>query len=95
VDHAFPEASDRVLIDWIDALPAGPGPVVAEVAASARAALGDHRLVELTVTVGATWMLNRLATGLRLPTSAETFLKLGELGFADHLIEERTEGNRS
>lgn len=83
VDHTFPEASDRALIDWIDALTAGPGPVDADVAATARAELGDHRLVELTVTVGATWMLNRLATSLQLPTSDETFLKLGELGFAD------------
>jgi AhpD family alkylhydroperoxidase len=95
VDHTFADASDRALIDWIDALTGGPGPVDAEVAVRARAELGDHRLVELTVTVGATWMLNRLATGLRLPTSDETLLKLGELGFADHLIEEHTEGNRS
>jgi AhpD family alkylhydroperoxidase len=103
VDHAFPDASDRALIDWIDALTAGPGPVDTEVAASARAALGDHRLVELTVTVGATWMLNRLATGLRLPTAAETFLKLRELGFAeapqqpdiDHVTEEHSEGRPS
>lgn len=83
VEHAFPETPDRALIDWIDALTAGPGPIAAGVAAAAHAELGDHRLVELTVTVGTTWMLNRLATSLRLPTSDETILKLSELGFAD------------
>ena len=50
----------------------------------ARDELGDHRLVELTVTVGTTWLLNRLATGLRLPTSDDTFTKLSELGFAGY-----------
>jgi len=45
------------------------------------------------VTVGATWMLNRFATSLRLPTSDETFMKLGALGFANVITE--TEGSRS
>jgi hypothetical protein len=54
------------------------------VAEAGRAGLGDHQLVEVTVTVGATWLLNRMATGLRLPTSDETFTKLGELGFAGY-----------
>ena len=83
VDESFTDAADRALIAWIDALTAGPGPVDPAVAAQARAELGDHQLVELTVTVGATWLLNRLATGLRLPTSDETVRQLSELGFDD------------
>jgi AhpD family alkylhydroperoxidase len=81
VDEVFSGTSDLALIGWIDALTAGPGPVDGQVADTARAELGDHQLVELTVTVGATWLLNRLATGLRLPTSDETFTRLSELGF--------------
>lgn len=81
VEEVFPDPSDQALIGWIDALTGGPGAVDAAVAEAARAALGDHQLVELTLTVGATWLLNRLATGLRLPTSDETFTRLNELGF--------------
>lgn len=82
---SFPDAADRALIAWIDALTAGPGPVDGSTAENARAELGDHRLVELTVTVGATWLLNRMATGLRLPTSDDALRRLGELGFEDTL----------
>ena len=95
VGEVFPRESDRALIGWIDALTGGPGPVDSRVADTARVELGDHRLVELTVTVGATWLLNRLATGLRLPTSDETFTKLRELGFngygPDQTIDRPTE----
>jgi hypothetical protein len=38
-------------------------------------------LVELTVTVGVTMLLNRFATGLGLPTSAETVAKLADHGY--------------
>ncbi len=80
VGDAFPEARDRDLIAWIDALSTGRGAVDDEISDRAREALGEHQLVELTVTVGATILLNRLATGLRLPTSEDTIRQLAELG---------------
>jgi AhpD family alkylhydroperoxidase len=80
VGDGFAEARDRDLIAWIDALSTGRGAVDDEISDRAREALGEHQLVELTVTVGATILLNRLATGLRLPTSDDTIRQLAELG---------------
>jgi len=42
----------------------------------------EHALVELTVTVGATMFLNRLATGLHLPTSDQVTARLSQEGLA-------------
>lgn len=78
---AFEDADERALIAWIDALSTGRGSIDDTVSEQARDALGEHRLVEVTVTVGATITLNRLCTGLRLPTSDETVRRLAELGF--------------
>jgi AhpD family alkylhydroperoxidase len=78
---AFEDPDERALIVWIDALSTGRGSIDDAVSEQARDALGEHRLVEVTVTVGATITLNRLCTGLRLPTSDETVRRLAELGF--------------
>jgi len=81
VGATFDDPVERALIAWIDALSTGRGAVDAVVSEQARDALGEHRLVDVTVTVGATLLLNRLATGLQLPTSDETIRRLAELGF--------------
>ncbi len=78
---AFADPIEQALIAWIDALSLGRGSVPTDVATAAQAALGDHRLVELTVTVGTTMLLNRLATGLGLPTSDDTLRALAGRGF--------------
>ncbi len=77
----FDDPAERALIAWIDALSTGNGPVDPAIAADAKAHAGDYRLMELTVTVGATLLLNRMATGLELPTSDETILELAEHGY--------------
>jgi AhpD family alkylhydroperoxidase len=81
VEEAFGDPDEQALIAWVDALSTGRGTVDAGVSERASDALGPYRLVELTVTVGATMMLNRLATGLQLPTSSETIGRLAELGY--------------
>jgi len=47
----------------------------------ARIALGrhwaDHEIVELTLLIGATLMLNRFATALELPTAPDVLARLG------------------
>lgn len=83
VGAAFDDPAELALIAWIDGLSGRPGPVEPGVGEEVVRLLGDHLVVELTVTVGATMMLNRLATGLRLPTSDETLRRLAELGFGN------------
>jgi len=78
----FAAAGERALIAWVDEVALGRGAVAEEVTARAREAMGDPELVELTLVVGATLMLNRYCTSLRLPTSAATLLRLAEEGLA-------------
>ena len=82
--EVFDDPAERAMLAWIDALSTQRGAIADSISIAAKDALGDHVLVELTVTVGVTMLLNRFATGLRLPTSADTIARLGELGFDPH-----------
>jgi AhpD family alkylhydroperoxidase len=82
--EVFDDSVEQALIRWTDALSVGGGAVDEAVAADARTSLGDHRLVELTVTVGTTMLLNRLATGLGLPTSTDTITALAGHGYSSY-----------
>src|SRR5262249_4434390 len=75
MDETFVSPADRTLVAWVDAV-AGVGggdDVVSNPAP-------DHEIVELTVLVGATMMLNRFCTVLELPASAETIDRLAAEG---------------
>lgn len=67
------------LIEWVDTV-AGGGPV--DDAARARVLVHwtDYEVVELTAVVGTTLMLNRFATALALPTSADVTARLSREG---------------
>jgi len=80
LDAVFPDERERAMLAWIDAVALGRGPVDPHVQAQATAVLADHELVELTLTVAATLMLNRYCTALDLPTSAGTLARLAEAG---------------
>lgn len=82
IEATFADGRERTMIAWIEALALGRGPVDPELQARATEALGDHELVELTMTVSATVMLNRYCTALDLPTSAETEAQLATRGLA-------------
>lgn len=79
--EVFTDLVDLALLRWVDALSTQTGPVAPEISLEALTRLGEHRLVDITVTVGATMLLNRLSTGLQLPTSDATITRLAELGF--------------
>jgi AhpD family alkylhydroperoxidase len=68
-ESAFTDDGERALVAWCDAVAHG---VEADIAL-ARQALGldDARVVELTLLVATTVMLNRYATALSLPTSPD------------------------
>jgi AhpD family alkylhydroperoxidase len=81
LEAAFPDESERSLIRWIDAMAGASGPVPDDVWDEARRAFADHLLVELSVTIGATMFLNRLATGFELPTASGVIERLQREGF--------------
>jgi len=74
----FPDPSERALLAWVDAVALGPGPVPAAARAALRAEYADPEVVELTLLVGATVMLNRFCTTLELPTSPQVLARLAE-----------------
>ncbi len=82
LEEGFPSEAERALIGWIDALAGATGPVPDDVWSSAREHWPEHALIEICITVGATILLNRLATGLQLPTSDATLQRLSAERFA-------------
>ncbi|MGQ0575011.1 MAG: carboxymuconolactone decarboxylase family protein [Pseudonocardia sp.] len=81
VPAAFTDPRELALIAWVD-LVAGHDPVPDAARRGVRAHFADHEVVELTTLVGATLLLNRLATALALPTGAETLDRLTADGWA-------------
>jgi AhpD family alkylhydroperoxidase len=79
---SLPDAAEAALLDWIDAVAGATGAVPDSVAARLRTAYRDFEIVELTLLIGATMMLNRFCTALSLPTSAEVAARLAEEGLA-------------
>jgi AhpD family alkylhydroperoxidase len=80
LDVAFLDERERVMLAWIDAVAVGRGPVESRLQGQATAILADHELVELTLAVSATLMLNRYCTALDLPTSPTTLARLAQAG---------------
>ena len=76
VDVVFADERERTILAWIDAVALGRGPVDPTLQARVAAALADHELVELTLAVTATLMLNRYCTALDLPTPPATLARL-------------------
>jgi AhpD family alkylhydroperoxidase len=80
--EAFPDPGELALLGWVDAVALGSGPVPAAAREALRSRVGDPALVELTLLVGATVMLNRFCTALDLPTSPKVLRRLAEEGWA-------------
>jgi AhpD family alkylhydroperoxidase len=76
---AFTEPFELALLAWVDGVAAG-GPVDAAVVAALKRHVPDHHVVELTLLVGATMMLNRFCTTLELPTAPATLARLAAAG---------------
>lgn len=71
---------EAALLGWVDAVAGGIGAVDDELAARLARCFADHEIVELTLLVGATMMLNRFCTALELPTSPEVARRLATSG---------------
>jgi 4-carboxymuconolactone decarboxylase len=66
---ALPER-ERTLVEWVDGVALDPAVVPDELVARVLDHLRDDQLVELTLVIGATTMLNQYCTALGLPPPA-------------------------
>lgn len=66
----WPDPAEAALVAWVDGVAGSTGPVMDAVGAALHEHFADHEVVELTLLIGATMMLNRFCTALALPTSA-------------------------
>ncbi len=81
LEAAFTDPRELALLRWVDIVAAGPGPVPDAARREAGAHLGEADLVELTLLVGATLLLNRFCTALELPTSPKVLRRLAGEGW--------------
>lgn len=77
VEDVFPDAAERQLLAWVDVV-AQPGAVSAGQRAALRQYLATHELVEVTLLVGATLMLNRFCTALDLLPDRDSVAQVDE-----------------
>jgi AhpD family alkylhydroperoxidase len=82
IDSAFPDPSDRAAIAWIDEVATGRGAIQADVNQLATTHFAEHEIVELTLTITVTMLLNRYATSLQLPVGESTLARLAAEGFS-------------
>jgi AhpD family alkylhydroperoxidase len=82
VDGAFDSPRELALLAWTDAVALGPGPVPPATRTALAAHFEDPEVVELTLLVAATVMLNRFCTALELPTSSKVLRRLAAEGWA-------------
>jgi AhpD family alkylhydroperoxidase len=82
IQSAFPDATDQALIVWIDEVATGRGAINPEVNQLAAKNFAEHEIVELTLTITVTMLLNRYATSLQLPVGEGTLTRLTAEGFS-------------
>lgn len=81
VAEAFTEEKDRSLIAWNDDVAGRVGAIPPAVGAALKPHFAEHEIVELTLLIGATMLLNRFATSLELPVGEQTIARLASDGF--------------
>jgi AhpD family alkylhydroperoxidase len=82
LEAAFTDPRELALLRWVEVVAVGPGPVPEAARRAAHEHLSEADLVELTLLVGATLLLNRFCTALDLPTSPKVLRRLAEEGWA-------------
>lgn len=76
----FAVPAERAALSWVDAVAGGRGPVDPAHGDRLASHFTDPEVVELTLLIGVTLMLNRFCTALDLPGSPETRRRLAEVG---------------
>jgi AhpD family alkylhydroperoxidase len=75
VAAVFTQPAELALLAWVDGV-AADGPIDPALVVDLKRHVPDHHVVELTLLVGATMMLNRFCTALELPTAPATLARL-------------------
>jgi AhpD family alkylhydroperoxidase len=81
LEAAFADARELALLRWVEVVAVGPGPVPEATRTALQRHFGDPEVVELTLLVGATLLLNRFCTALELPTSPKVLRRLAAEGW--------------
>jgi AhpD family alkylhydroperoxidase len=81
ITETFIEPREQALIAWIDAVATGTGRVAPATRSTMGKLFAEHEIVELTVLIGATMLLNRYASALELPVGTDTITRLAVEGF--------------
>lgn len=76
------DEQEAALLDWTDAMALGAGDIPETIAARFREHFTEPQIVELSMTIGCTLMLNRYCTALQLPVSPANLAKLAEAGLS-------------
>jgi AhpD family alkylhydroperoxidase len=81
ITTTFSDPRELALLGWIDAVATGTGRVAPATRTEMGKQFAEHEIVELTVLIGATMLLNRYASALELPVGADTIIRLAAEGF--------------
>ena len=80
VVEGFGDPAERALLEYIDVVAESSQPILDDQYQQLTAHWRDYEIVEITLTIGTTMLLNRLCTALRLPSSPETLTRLASQG---------------
>ena len=81
IDNVFTDAKEKLLIAWTDAMSDGANAISATLQERMTEYYSESEIVEFSLCIGATIMLNRYATALSLPVDPQHILMLNKHGF--------------
>ena len=82
IEEVFSDEKERLLIVWIDAMSDGSNTIPTSLKEQMKQHYSEAEIVEFSLCIGATIMLNRYASALSLPVDPEHILMLNEHGFS-------------
>jgi AhpD family alkylhydroperoxidase len=74
----FTDPAERALLEWVDAVAHPIGPMPDGVGNALRDFFSEADVIEVTLLVASTMMLNRFCTSLELPSSPATIARLAD-----------------
>ena len=81
-EDVFTDTKEKLLIAWTDAMSNGSNTVSDTLKEDMKQHYSEAEIVEFSLCIGATIMLNRYATALSLPVDPQHILMLNEHGFS-------------